>query len=144
MRQGIVVIIVYQLKLRVILRRAAKCLRPSDKLSSIPPVMIELIIRANDINNFLYFSYFSKSSLRLFVTFILFRLSIILFISFFAKNIFKFMFSSPNFFSLKYASQQSGQFSYFVSLFLYFLAISSLPIGNSFCNHIRWASFYLL
>ena len=52
MRQTIAVILVYQLKSRVILRRAARCLTPCDSFLSPPPVMLShLSIERNERDN---------------------------------------------------------------------------------------------
>ena len=129
----------------MILWRAARCLRPCDRLPSFLSVMPgHLIITVNNTSNSPYFSYFSKSSLRLFTAFIPFRLCLISFISLAVKVLLKYTFSSPDFFPLTYPLQQIGQFSHFVSQFSYFLAISSLQIGNSFANHVGSALFFLL
>ena len=48
---------VYKLKLRVTVRRAARCLRPSDRLSSPPSVMLlNLIIRTNETSHRCHYS----------------------------------------------------------------------------------------
>ena len=49
MRRGIVITIVYEEKPKVIVWRAARCLRPCDRLSTPPLVMFShLIIRTNE------------------------------------------------------------------------------------------------
>ena len=51
MRRVLVVIIVYPSKSRVTVRRAARCLKPCDRISSPPLVMFShLIIRVNNIS----------------------------------------------------------------------------------------------
>ena len=57
MRRAIVLIIVCQLKLRVMIWRAGRCLRPFDRLSSPLSVMLgQLIIRANETSQSYHYS----------------------------------------------------------------------------------------
>ena len=53
--RAIVVVIIYPLKSRVILLRAARCLTPCDKLSSPwSVILLQLIIRNKISNNYSY------------------------------------------------------------------------------------------
>ena len=57
MRLARVVVIVYPSKLRVMEWRAARCLRPCDRLSSPPSVMPgQLIVRANETSHNCHYS----------------------------------------------------------------------------------------
>ena len=96
-----VVIIVYLLKSRAMVWRDERCLILFDKLlSTLSVIPLQLIIRVNVANNFCCFSYPLNHRSSLFATFIRFRLSFILFTSFFVNISLKFTFSSPNLFSL--------------------------------------------
>ena len=52
MSQGVVVVIVYSLKSRVMVRRPVRCLKHCDRLSSPPSVMLsQLRIRRDETSN---------------------------------------------------------------------------------------------